>query len=127
MRQTLTVLDGRFAVCRLAAGSAPPEWALASPDFASVTRTPDEVSIVCRSGAVPEGVLAVRDWRCVRVEGQLDFELTGVMASLAVPLAEAGVSIFVVNTYDTDYVFVREVALDRAVAALEEAGHAVRR
>ena len=127
MTQTLTVLDGRFAVCRLDAGSTPPGWAFAASGFVSVTRTPDEVSVVCEAAAAPEGVLAVRDWRCLRVEGQLDFALTGILASLAAPLAEAGVSIFVVNTYDTDYVFVREAALDRAVAALEAAGHTVRR
>jgi hypothetical protein len=88
-----------------------------------VTRTPTELSIVCREDSVPAGILANRGWRAIAVAGTLDFALTGVLASLVSPLAAAGVSIFAVSTYDTDYVLVKKNTLDRAVAALSAAGH----
>ena len=78
---------------------------------------------MCGADAVPPGVPASRPWRAIRVAGPLDFELTGILSSIAAPLAECGVSIFALSTYDTDYVLVREESLDRAVAALTAAGH----
>lgn len=121
----LRVLPGRFAVCRLPAVASIPAWALAGA-FVSLTRTADELSIVCAEESVPREVAAERGWRALRVVGTLDFALTGVLAALAVPLAEAGVSIFALSTYDTDYLLVREGDLPRAVAALKHAGHSVR-
>ena len=121
----LTVVQGRFAVCRLDAQAAVPDWAF-SGDFFSVTRTIDELSIVCSEAGVPEGVLCERGWACLKVEGPLDFSLTGVLASLTQPLAEAGISLFVLSTYNTDYLLVKARDLDRAVAVLAEAGHTVR-
>ena len=116
----LALLEGNFAVCRLAADAPLPAWAAAGSvgPFVSITRTGDELSIVCRQGAVPEGVRSEHDWRCLRVAGRLDFTLTGVLASLLVPLAEAGVAVFVVATFDTDYLLVKEDRLDMAVEAL---------
>jgi hypothetical protein len=90
-------------------------------------RSGDELSIVCLVERVPEGVMAVRGWRGLRVAGPLDFALVGILAALAVPLAAAGVSIFAVSTYDTDYLFVREQDSETAIRALEAAGHTVRR
>ena len=80
---------------------------------------------ICLSASAPDGVTALRDWRCLRVTGPLDFALTGVMAALAAPLAEASVSLFAVATYETDYLLVREGQLAHAIAALEAAGHSV--
>jgi hypothetical protein len=119
---TLRALDGRLAVVRLDAGAALPAWVPAG-GFLSIARTDRELSIVCEDSAVPRGATAERGWRALEVAGPLDFGLTGVLASLARPLADAGVSIFAVSTYDTDYVLVKEAALDRARAALEAAGH----
>ncbi len=121
----LQVLPGQLAVCRLPAGAAIPSWAMAGA-FVSITRSADEVSVVCPQDGVPGGVRAERGWRALQVTGPLDFALTGVLAALVVPLAEAGVGIFALSTYDTDYVLVRECDLARAVAALEGAGHRVR-
>jgi GNAT superfamily N-acetyltransferase len=121
----LNVLEGRLAICRLDAGEEVPTWATAKTPF-SVTRTPEELSIVCPEGSVPEGVTCERGWRALVLEGPMDFSLVGVLASVARPLAEAGVSIFSISTYDTDHVLVREEALDAAVAALRRAGHEVR-
>ena len=122
---TLTVMPGRLVVCRLDPQAAVPDWAF-SGDFFSITRTTDELSIVCSESDVPEGVLCERGWVGLKVEGPLDFSLTGVLASLAQPLAEAGLSLFAISTYDTDYLLVKARDLDRAVAVLAEAEHTVR-
>jgi hypothetical protein len=104
-----------------------PEWA--SPgdgdQLHAVVRTAAEVSVVCAAQRVPAGVRAERGWRALAVEGPLDLALTGVLAALAVPLARAGVPIFAVSTYDTDYVLVRSDRLEDALDALREAGHTV--
>jgi hypothetical protein len=121
---TLSILDGAFAICRLDASEPLPEWALAS-DFFSITRARDEISIVCKQDNVPEGIRYERDWRCFRVEGPLDFSLTGILNSLTSPLASAGVSIFAISTFDTDYLLVKERDFERAVENLVAAGHIV--
>ncbi len=119
---SFSILPETFAICRLEPSAPTPPWARPGP-FLSVTRTPAELSVVCPDGAVPPGVTANRGWRAITVAGTLDFELTGVLASLAAPLAAAGVSIFAVSTYDTDYVLVKDEALGRAVESLAAAGH----
>lgn len=125
----LTLLPDAMAVCRLPAGqlpagAAPPAW-LDGEAFVSLTRTPDETSVVCGAAVVPAGVRAEFGWRALRVAGPLDFALTGVLLALLRPLAAAGVSVFAVSTFDTDYVLVREAALDAALVALRGAGHRV--
>ena len=119
----LTLLPDRLAVCRL-----PPDAPLPAEtggSLWSVTRTRNELSLVLSEEAVQEGWKAERDWRCLEVTGPLDFSLTGILASLATPLAEAKVSLFAVSTYDTDYVLVREANLEKAIDALRGAGHRV--
>jgi hypothetical protein len=121
---TLDVLPGVYAICRLGASAAVPSWTDGGA-FASITRSSSELSIVCASDVVPPEVQAQRGYRGLAVRGPLDFSLVGIMATLAGVLAAASVSIFVVSTYDTDYLFVREADFDRATAALRSAGHAV--
>jgi hypothetical protein len=89
------------------------------------TRTGEELSVVCRQEAVPDGVRCERGWRCLRVAGQLDFWLVGGLSSLLGPLADAGVSVFVVSTFDTDYLLVKASDFERAVDVLRRAGHEV--
>ncbi len=113
-----------LAVCRLAPRTPIPEWAT-NGRFFSLTRTPEELSLVCLQASVPEGVLAERGWRCLQVAGPLDFSLTGVLASLASCLAEAKVSIFAISTYDTDYLLVQAEDLETAIRALRAAGHEI--
>jgi uncharacterized protein len=120
----LIVLPDEFAVSRLGPAAALPSWAAAAP-ISSTTRTAEELSIVCVASHVPSHVTAERGWRCLRVAGKLDFSMTGVLASIAGPLAEAGVSIFAISTYDTDYILVRAHSLPAAIAALTAAGHDV--
>ena len=121
---TLSVLPDTLAVCRLGPDDALPPWARAG-EFRVVTRTPSELSIVCPEGSVPDGVTSNRGWRAIAVAGTLDFALTGILASLASPLAAAGVSIFAVSTYDSDYILVKQETLARALEALAAAGHHV--
>ena len=121
---SLRVLPGELAVCRLPADAATPELPARAP-LAAITRTPDELSIVCRPADAPPGAEVEPGWRVLQVAGPLDFALTGILSAIAEPLAAAGISLFAVSTYDTDYVLVRETALPAAVAALRAAGHAV--
>lgn len=120
----LTVQPEILAVCRLGPTDAIPPWATAG-GFFSVTRTRDELSIVCEEARVPADVKAERGWRTLKVEGPLDFSLTGILAGLSGTLAAAGVSLFAVSTFDTDYLLVREAALGRAVEALRANHHDV--
>jgi hypothetical protein len=120
----LRVLAGELAVCRLPAGAPAPTPPPGATLF-SITRTPDELSIVCAAADAPAGAQVQTGWRALQVAGPLDFALTGILASIAAPLALAGVSLFAVSTYDTDYVLVGADALDAAVAALRDAGHDV--
>ena len=128
---SLLVLSDRLAICRLSPESPIPEPP-ASGGLWSVTRTADELSVVLPESALRpewkdrEDFKAETGWRALRVEGTLDFALTGILAALATPLAAAGVSLFAVCTYDTDYILVRERDLDKATTALTAAGHTVR-
>jgi hypothetical protein len=121
----LSVLEERFAVCRLGPRAEIPPWA-GSESFFCVTRTPDELSIVCPEECVPAGITCERGWRAFKLEGPFDFGLVGVLASVVAPLAASEVGILALATYDTDYVLVRESQLDLAMAALRERGHEVR-
>lgn len=120
----LVVLPERLAVCRLPADCVLPSW-LADGVLSSVTRSADETSIVCDASIVPPDCMVESGWRAIKVAGPLEFGLTGVLLSVAQPLAEAGVSIFAISTYDTDYVLVKESALGEALAALSSAGHRI--
>jgi len=119
----LRVLAGEYAVWQLPPDAELP--AVDPTDFFSITRTADELSIVLPVAAVPAGARAETGWRCLRVAGPLSFELTGILADLSAPLARSGIPIFVISTYETDYLLVNVSDLDRARAALEDEGHVV--
>ncbi len=118
----LRTLPDSYAVVRLHPGADLPDWVDKGP-FRSVTRTDNEVSVVCRDYDVPDGESVDRGWTVLEVMGPLDFSLTGVIASLVAPLAEAEMPIFVISTFESDYVLVRSADLGRAADALEGAGH----
>ena len=120
----LTLLPGSFAVARLDPASPVPEWAAAG-ELTSITRTAAELSIVCAQEGVPATVKAERDWRCLAVAGPLDFSEVGILAELTGALADSGVSLFALSTFDTDYLLVRAGDLETAVAVLRERGHSV--
>lgn len=120
----LRLVAGDFAVCRLPAGEPVPAWA-GSAVFSSVTRTADELSVICPAAAVPAGIKAEPGWRLLQVAGPLDFGAVGVLHSITAPLAQAGISLLSVGTFETDYVLVKGDRLDAARRALTNAGHRV--
>ena len=124
MGLTLELLPDSYAVCRLAPDCALPDWACGT-HFLSITRTADELSIVCPDARVPAGVKSRSNWRTLKVRGPLDLSQLGILSSLASPLAAGGVSIFAISTYDTDYVLVAAHDLSRATAILVSHGHQV--
>ena len=113
-----------YAVCRLDPTAAVPEWA-SRGRLHSITRTATELSIICDADGVPSDVRAERGYRVLAVRGPLDLKLTGVLAGLVAPLAAAGISVFAIATYDTDYLLVREHDIDHAVTVLRNAGYEV--
>lgn len=121
--RTLTLLPGRYAICRLSPDDAIPAWALAPSDFVSITRSRDELSVICPAGAVPAAVTGQAGWHCLRIDGSTSLDEPGVLVSAAGPLAAAGLSVFAVASYDTDHLLVTD--LRGAVRALRAAGHRV--
>lgn len=122
---TIQVLAESFGVCRLPADAELPSWAMTG-GFSSVTRTGDELSVVCPESALPDGVQGDKGWRCMKIIGPLDFTMVGILAALSGTLAQAGVSIFAISTYDTDYILVKDDNLLRAVASLRTNGYIIR-
>lgn len=109
-------------MCQLAADTPVPAWAQ-ERGFFCVTRSTDELSVVCEEHRVPEGIRAEQGWVALKLEGPFPFSMTGVLASFLQPLAEAKIPIFAISTFDTDYVLVKREDLERAVRVLEAAGH----
>lgn len=106
-----------MAICRMEKNSQIPSWAKKS-SFFSISKTDDELSIVCEEKNVPAEIKSEKNWRGLKVEGPLDFSLTGILASLANPLAAAKISIFAISTFDTDYVLMKNEKLGAAVKIL---------
>ncbi|HEX2914970.1 MAG TPA: ACT domain-containing protein [Chloroflexia bacterium] len=117
-----SVLAEALAVCRLEAGAEVPGWAMRGPFF-SVTRTAEELSIVCSAAEVPQSIKSEVGWKALKLEGPFDFGLVGILASITEPLAQAGISLFALSTFDTDYVLVKEIHLSQALAVLQDYGH----
>lgn len=126
MPQTLTLVPGEFAIARLAHDAPVPSWA-SSLVYSAVTRTAAELSVVCPAGQVPADVRHERGWALFVLAGPFAFTETGVLSSVLAPLAVAGIGILATSTFDTDYVFVKQAQLEAAIAALEGAGHVLRR
>jgi hypothetical protein len=120
----LTVLQGSFAIVRLGADAPVPRWATQG-EFFSITRTRDEVSVICVADQIPSGIASEKGWRALKVNGPFASSEIGVLAALATPLAEAKVSLFATSTFDTDYLLVSETQLHAAIAALKGAGHRI--
>lgn len=115
-------VPGAFAVCRLPAEAALPAWA-SMGNFFSISRTSDELSIVCHAAQVPPGIQRDNGWACLKLHGPFPFSETGILSSFVRPLAERAIPVFAISTFDTDYVLVKNDWLDKAVEALTEAGH----
>ncbi|MEI8301264.1 MAG: ACT domain-containing protein [Chlamydiota bacterium] len=120
----LILLTGDLSVCQMNAKDPIPSWA-SSSKFFSITRTEDELSVVCSSDCVPDEIKCEKDWIAYKVVGPLDFGLTGILASIAKPLAEANISIFAISTYDTDYILIKKAHQADSIEALKNAGFTI--
>jgi hypothetical protein len=116
------LLPGAYAVIRLSADAAVPGWATKG-DFTSISRTADELSIVCAANNIPGDVDPGPRWACFKLEGPFPFSQTGVLLSFIEPLSNNGVPIFAISTFETDYVLVQEDYIGHALAMLQQAGH----
>jgi uncharacterized protein len=115
-------LSGPYIVARLAPDEAVPLWA-SRGEFTSVSRSADELSIVCAAENLPHDIEAKLHWICLKLEGPFAFSLTGVLLAFIEPLSSKGIPIFAVSTYDTDYVLIQEEWIGAALNALRHAGH----
>lgn len=111
-----------YAIVRLAPNAATPAWA-GKGGFTSITRTAEELSIVCPNANLPPDVPTPHRWICLKLEGPFPFSQTGVLLSFIQPLSENGIPIFAVSTYDTDYVLIQEEFAGAALDLLQTAGH----
>jgi hypothetical protein len=124
IKLNLQIQNGVYAVCRLGKDEQIPAWA--KGEFVSITRTNDELSVVCSEDAVPEGIKSEKAWKCLKVLGPLDFSLVGIFASLAEPLARGGISIFAISTFDADYLLVKNDMVEKTKEILSQTGHTVK-
>jgi uncharacterized protein len=120
-------LPGSYTIVRLAADAPIPEWAWKG-EFTSITRTTDELSIVCPADNVSADVHSPHrpiclKWICLKLEGPFPFSQTGVLLSFIEPLSTRGVPIFAISTFDTDYVLIQEEFAETALDALRQAGY----
>lgn len=118
-----SVVPGAWAVVQLARTDAVPIWALSATGFVSITRTDDELSIVCAAAVVPDGLRCELGWSALKLIGPFPFAEVGVLASFTAPLARASISLFAISTFDTDYILLKHDALTAACNALVAAGH----
>ena len=116
------LMDGPYAIARFAADAAVPEWA-ARGEFTSITRTSEELSVVCPTENLPADIHSLHRWICLKLQGPFEFSLTGVLLSFIEPLSSNGIPIFAISTYDTDYVLVQEEFWAMSLNALQQAGH----
>lgn len=126
----MTLLLNKYAVIKLNPYQPIPEWAnvnYSNKELLSITYTEEELSIVCPERNIPvtELNLVEKTWNCLKVEGPLDFSLTGILSSLINPLAEEGISIFAISTYNTDYLLIKENKIDQAMQILIKQGHEI--
>lgn len=119
---TFIILKDSFNLLRLKPGTSIPKIVFDSP-FYSITRTADEISILVPDQVTLEAGISEPGWKALKVLGPLDFSLTGILAGIATSLAQAGISIFAISTYDTDYILIKKEKLEGAQAALIAAGH----
>ena len=122
MSVELKVIEGRFSVCKI----KDVKDVDFNEDFVFFSKTDEELSLVCRTGSAPKDSVDVENgWKGLRIQGKLDFSLIGILSKLSTILADNGISIFVISTYDTDYILVKEDRLESAVTALEKNGYQV--
>lgn len=122
----IKLLDGTYAVCQMENTEKVPSW-VEEKGFFSVTKTEDEISVVMLQDKISTDIKAEKDWRILKVEGTLDFSLIGILAKISSILAENQISIFVISTFNTDYILVKEEKIEKAMAVLSQEGYEIKR
>lgn len=121
---TFILIDGIFSLCRLAPEDSIPSWTLSS-DFYTISKTSDELSVVCESQYIPAGIKQDGNWKLLKIASVLDLSLTSITAKFSTALANAGVNLCVIATYETDYILVKQEKLQPAISALQNTGFIV--
>jgi hypothetical protein len=124
MKLTFEVLPDTYGICRMGTEETIPVWA-SRGGFYSITKTADELSVVCVDSDIPDDVLCERAWTAFKIQGILEFGLVGILSEVTTALAKAGLGIFAISTYNTDYILVQEKDYDCAITALSDAGHEI--
>ena len=122
----LSLLKDKYGICTLPNTAPIPDWAL-TQSLASITRTEKELTIVCRLEILPSQYQSGPNWRCFKIDGSFDLNQIGVISSISSPLADAGISIYVISTYDTDYFLIQEQNLEQTISTLSDIGHNITR
>ncbi len=122
----LSLLKDKYGICTLPNTAPIPDWAL-TQSLASITRTEKELTIVCRLEILPSQYQSDLKWRCFKIDGSFDLNQIGVISSISSPLADAGISIYVISTYDTDYFLIKEQNLEKTISTLSDIGHNITR
>ncbi len=120
----ISVLKDDYKVCRMNAFDGIPKWVLDTP-LSSITRTAEELSIVCPNQVAPEQFKCEQEWKCLKIHGPLGFDEVGIISSLTKVLAEAEISVFVLSTFETDYILVKRLNLEKAAKVLADNGHEI--
>jgi len=118
----ISVLKDDYKVCRLNAFEGIPDGVLDTP-LSSITRTAEELSIVCPNSVAPDQLKSEQKWKCLKIHGPLGFDEVGIISSLTKILADVDISVFVLSTFDTDYILVKRLNIDKAAKVLSEKGH----
>ena len=118
----LSLLKDKYGICTLPNTAPIPDWAL-TQSLASITRTEKELTIVCRLEILPSQYQSGLKWRCFKIDGSFDLNQIGVISSISSPLAHAGISIYVISTYGTDYFLIQEQNLEKTISVLSSSGH----
>ncbi|MDY0236466.1 MAG: ACT domain-containing protein [Gudongella sp.] len=122
MSLTMKLLKDEYGVARLDVLDEVPKWVVKG-EFYSITKTEDELSILCSEIDIPSDVKCERNWRILKVEGPLDFSLVGILSSISAVLAKVKISIFVISTFDTDYILVKDKDLAKSIESLRNGGY----
>ncbi|MBC8470843.1 MAG: ACT domain-containing protein [Planctomycetes bacterium] len=122
----LSLLKDKYGICTLPNNAPIPDWAL-TQSLASITRTEKELTIVCRLEILPSQYQSGLNWRCFKIDGSFDLNQIGVISSISSTLADAGISIYVISTYDTDYFLIQEQNLEQTISVLSDIGHNITR
>ncbi|MGL4989655.1 MAG: ACT domain-containing protein [Sarcina sp.] len=114
---TLKLLKEKYGVCRLQKNDSIPSWAFEG-EFYSITKTEDELSVVCLENNITEEIKCEKDWNVLKIEGPLDFSLVGILSKISSALAKNSIRIFAISTYDTDYILVKGKDIDESIEVL---------